>query len=297
MQYMNSNDLSQLSLKELKRYIQAYCLPSKTAIEKEDLVRIIFNTRPLSNENELHYRSLQQTIGPLSDTGSSNAFSFTNIVQDIFTPSSPPRSRHSPDSTPPPQTRNPTRQRPQPSARQQSAPSSPRHSPSRHPSERHPSERHPSTRQSTRQPSSPLARQPPMAQTRNPSPPVTQSPKPENTGPSLQDIIQSHTDISSLSVKTLKSILKANYVEQSHVIEKSELVKLVQRLAEQQQIKHEPRDDILCRICLDAEQNCVFLNCGHMAACMDCAKALIESKNECPICREPIIKLVHVFRS
>lgn len=61
-------------------------------------------------------------------------------------------------------------------------------------------------------------------------------------------------------------------MEQSHVIEKSELVKLVQRLAEQQQIKHELRDDILCRICLDAEQNCVFLNCGHMAACMDCAK-------------------------
>ncbi|KAG1449694.1 hypothetical protein G6F56_008570 [Rhizopus delemar] len=277
---MNSNDLSQLSLKELKRYIQAYCLPSKTAIEKEDLVRIIFNTRPLSNENELHYRSLQQTTSPLTDTGSSNPFSFTNIVQDIFTSTSPPRSRHSPDSTPQPQTRNSTRQRPQSSTRQQSAPSSPRHSPLRHPSERHPSERpssaRQSTRQSTRQPSSPLARQSPITQTRNPSPPVTQSPKPENTGPSLQDIIQSHTDISSLSVKTLKSILKANFVEQSHVIEKSELVKLVQRLAEQQQIKHELRDDILCRICLDAEQNCVFLNCGHMAACMDCAKTAID---------------------
>jgi hypothetical protein len=30
----------------------------------------------------------------------------------------------------------------------------------------------------------------------------------------------------------------------------------------------------LCKICLDAQQNCVFLDCGHMATCMDCAKTV-----------------------
>ncbi|KAI7901667.1 zinc finger, C3HC4 type-domain-containing protein [Cokeromyces recurvatus] len=116
-------------------------------------------------------------------------------------------------------------------------------------------------------------------------------------------MIKAKIDPSSLSVRTLKSILKSNFVEQSHVIEKSELVKLVQRLVDQYKADHTSqnnetvKDDNLCRICFDAQQNCVFLDCGHMVTCMDCAKKLIETNNQCPICREPILKLVHVFRS
>lgn len=90
-------------------------------------------------------------------------------------------------------------------------------------------------------------------------------------------------DPSSLSVRTLKALLKANFVEQSHVIEKAELVKLVNRLIEQHkqsQSQDNTRDDTLCRICLDAEQNCVFLDCGHMVSCMDCAKKVRKKKRK-----------------
>jgi hypothetical protein len=93
-------------------------------------------------------------------------------------------------------------------------------------------------------------------------------------------MVKANIDPASLSVRTLKSILKANFVEQSHVIEKSELVKLVQRLADQHKSDRNTteesetggNDDNLCRVCFDAQQNCVFLDCGHMVTCMDCAK-------------------------
>ncbi|KAI8387268.1 zinc finger, C3HC4 type-domain-containing protein [Blakeslea trispora] len=115
-------------------------------------------------------------------------------------------------------------------------------------------------------------------------------------------MVKANIDPASLSVKTLKSILKANFVEQSHVIEKSELIKLVVRLVDQYKAENDQNsisgdESNMCRICFDAQQNCVFLDCGHMVTCMECAKKLIETKNECPICREPILKLVHVFRS
>ncbi|CAO3637672.1 unnamed protein product [Mucor hiemalis] len=150
---------------------------------------------------------------------------------------------------------------------------------------------------------------------------ASQSPQPQSSTPSqrnspplsndnllsLHDLVKTNIDPASLSVRTLKSILKANFVEQSHVIEKSELVRLVIRLADQHRAEMESdkkneegggsNEDNLCRICFDNQQNCVFLDCGHMVTCMECAKKLIDTRNECPICREPILKLVHVFRS
>jgi formate dehydrogenase maturation protein FdhE len=58
------------------------------------------------------------------------------------------------------------------------------------------------------------------------------------------------------------------------------------------------QDDSTCRICCDAHINAVFLECGHMAACMPCANRLQqEERNVCPICREPITRVVHVFRT
>ncbi|KAI9361920.1 zinc finger, C3HC4 type-domain-containing protein [Pilaira anomala] len=160
------------------------------------------------------------------------------------------------------------------------------------------------------------------AQSTSPPPPVSTTPQStpsprlqDNSIITLQDIIKNEIDPAVLSVRTLKKILKANYVKQSHVIEKSELVKLVNRLVDQHKAELElnkkneddsnnnnnnnnnSNEDSLCRICFDNQQNCVFLDCGHMATCIECAKKLIESRNECPICREPILKLVHVFRS
>lgn len=51
--------------------------------------------------------------------------------------------------------------------------------------------------------------------------------------------------------------------------------------------------DELCKICMDAPIECVFLECGHMATCTNCGKVL----NECPICRQYIVRVVRFFRA
>lgn len=53
-----------------------------------------------------------------------------------------------------------------------------------------------------------------------------------------------------------------------------------------------PGDD-LCKICMDAPIECVMLECGHMATCTGCGKVL----NECPICRQYIVRVVRFFRA
>lgn len=53
------------------------------------------------------------------------------------------------------------------------------------------------------------------------------------------------------------------------------------------------QDDNLCRICMDAVIDCVLLECGHMVTCTKCGKRM----NECPICRQYVVRAVHVFKS
>ncbi|KAI4816644.1 hypothetical protein KUCAC02_008960 [Chaenocephalus aceratus] len=52
-------------------------------------------------------------------------------------------------------------------------------------------------------------------------------------------------------------------------------------------------DDNLCRICMDAIIDCVLLECGHMVTCTKCGKRM----SECPICRQYVVRAVHVFKS
>lgn len=44
------------------------------------------------------------------------------------------------------------------------------------------------------------------------------------------------------------------------------------------------KDERMCKVCMDNEVNIVFLKCGHLVCCSDCAPAL----RHCPICRETI---------
>ena len=49
----------------------------------------------------------------------------------------------------------------------------------------------------------------------------------------------------------------------------------------------------ICKICMDAAVDCILLECGHMITCTKCGKRLAD----CPICRQYITRVVHVFRS
>ena len=128
--------------------------------------------------------------------------------------------------------------------------------------------------------------------------------------------------LNNYSVKELKNFLAANNVNFQGVLEKHELLSKAIRLVKDKQnnerIFKEQTDSVnaspnksstlgndddnapgggdvekdVCKICWDATIDCVLLECGHMATCTSCAKKL----SECPICRENVVRCVHVFR-
>ncbi|XP_054986686.1 E3 ubiquitin-protein ligase rififylin isoform X3 [Sorex araneus] len=115
-------------------------------------------------------------------------------------------------------------------------------------------------------------------------------------------------DIEGLTVRQLKEILARNFVNYKGCCEKWELMERVTRLykdqkglqdlvcgAEDQNGGAVPPalEENLCRICMDSPIDCVLLECGHMVTCTKCGKRM----NECPICRQYVIRAVHVFRS
>ncbi|XP_026373395.2 E3 ubiquitin-protein ligase rififylin isoform X1 [Ursus arctos] len=115
-------------------------------------------------------------------------------------------------------------------------------------------------------------------------------------------------DIEGLTVRQLKEILARNFVNYKGCCEKWELMERVTRLYKDQKgLQHlvcgaedqnggvvpPSVEENLCRICMDSPIDCVLLECGHMVTCTKCGKRM----NECPICRQYVIRAVHVFRS
>ncbi|XP_016058539.1 PREDICTED: E3 ubiquitin-protein ligase RNF34 isoform X1 [Miniopterus natalensis] len=119
---------------------------------------------------------------------------------------------------------------------------------------------------------------------------------------SLSDL-SSLEEVEAMSVRQLKEILARNFVSYSGCCEKWELVERVSRLYKESAESQKPHgerlqlqdeeDDSLCRICMDAVIDCVLLECGHMVTCTKCGKRM----SECPICRQYVVRAVHVFKS
>ncbi|XP_033979438.1 E3 ubiquitin-protein ligase RNF34 isoform X1 [Trematomus bernacchii] len=143
---------------------------------------------------------------------------------------------------------------------------------------------------------------------------------------SLSDL-DNEEAIENLSVRQLKEILARNFVNYSGCCEKWELLERVHRLYRENEhnrksmenvsltpntcavVAYPPplcnsgvgdgvkaqlaADDNLCRICMDAIIDCVLLECGHMVTCTKCGKRM----SECPICRQYVVRAVHVFKS
>ena len=53
------------------------------------------------------------------------------------------------------------------------------------------------------------------------------------------------------------------------------------------------KDQRTCKICMDREIGVVFLTCGHLISCVQCATSL----EECPLCRQTIIGTVKAYMS
>ncbi|XP_045195520.2 baculoviral IAP repeat-containing protein 2-like isoform X1 [Mercenaria mercenaria] len=56
---------------------------------------------------------------------------------------------------------------------------------------------------------------------------------------------------------------------------------------------HRLKENQMCKICLDSRADVIFLPCGHMVSCPQCAPALIK----CPICRQTVNGQLKAFFS
>ncbi|XP_058857526.1 E3 ubiquitin-protein ligase rififylin isoform X2 [Acipenser ruthenus] len=135
----------------------------------------------------------------------------------------------------------------------------------------------------------------------------TEEPLPPGRRASLSDLKELE-DIDALTVRQLKEILARNFVNYKGCCEKWELMERVTRLYNEQKELQDlvasnganrdtaappGSEENLCKICMDSPIDCVLLECGHMVTCTKCGKRM----SECPICRQYVVRAVHVFKS
>lgn len=49
----------------------------------------------------------------------------------------------------------------------------------------------------------------------------------------------------------------------------------------------------LCKICYEGEMDALFYDCGHVAACEECARQV----DQCPVCRRNVRAVVRIWRT
>lgn len=107
---------------------------------------------------------------------------------------------------------------------------------------------------------------------------------------------ESVEELGRLSVLQMKLMLTRNFVDYRGCCEKAELHEKLSWLWHQKR-KHRGDDALgeedLCKICMEGCVDCVILDCGHMCTCTGCGKLL----SECPICRQYVVRVVHVFKA
>ncbi|XP_045929139.1 E3 ubiquitin-protein ligase rififylin [Micropterus dolomieu] len=266
-------ELMKLKVKELRDYLHLHEVSTHLCREKEELVELVLGQQP------------SPSSGPAPETPTTDPPSVTSEPPDptphIFTLTpDPPTPAMTPDPPTPAMTPDP--------------------------------------------PTPAMTPDPPAAQPEAPAPPTETSPaeadvqdEDQNWDPedfpvmgrraSLSDL-SCLDDIEALSVRQLKEILARNFVNYKGCCEKWELMERVSRLYQDQQNLLAANalnasesgdgvggglDENLCKICMDSPIDCVLLECGHMITCTKCGKRM----SECPVCRQYVVRAVHVFRS
>ena len=108
--------------------------------------------------------------------------------------------------------------------------------------------------------------------------------------------INALSELEYLSVKQLKNLLSVNRVDYKGCVERAELLDRASRLwkhHDQSKADMETQNENLCKICWDEPIECVILECGHMACCLNCGKQM----SECPICKQYIVRVVRIFKA
>lgn len=284
---MNVEQLSNLKVKHLRSYLAAKRINHQTCKEKQDLVDLIVNHRhvPFSglsalqssanvsssqNSSSTGGRSnFQQTMSSFADQVNNLATNLSNTVTSVFNQTLGDEIlRTNPSETPvPPSSQNAT-----------------------------------SANRTTTQPPPPTSTRPPPQTTTATT--TTTANTTSHARPRRKSLSELNTEekIEDLNIRELKEILAANFVDYKGCVEKNELIERVRRLYRDRELEKQRAKDLdkagvgdneICKICMDAISDCVFLDCGHMVTCVQCGKLLAE----CPICRSNIVRVVRVFKS
>ena len=54
---------------------------------------------------------------------------------------------------------------------------------------------------------------------------------------------------------------------------------------------HDKDENFICKICYNRNKNTVFMPCGHIFACMQCALSIVK----CPYCKSTISKIMKIY--
>lgn len=77
-------------------------------------------------------------------------------------------------------------------------------------------------------------------------------------------------------------------------IGKDKVEKLLKGVLEDKKREEKP-PTVVCTICMEKNVSSVFLECGHAVACYDCAIKTQTKSKTCPICREPVTRVVRTY--
>jgi hypothetical protein len=144
---------------------------------------------------------------------------------------------------------------------------------------------------------------------------------PAPQAPVTEVIIPENFELHELSVAQLKEILKRHRVDFKDCVEKSDLIQKIQdrimkktsdadkkptntsnnnnnnanydTVYDAQSHSNGSEDKDICVICQDRHIKCVFLECGHLACCMECSVKV----QHCPLCRKYISRVVEIYHA
>lgn len=125
----------------------------------------------------------------------------------------------------------------------------------------------------------------------------------------IQEAISQRKKIDRVPINSMNDLMEAVELYHDKLQSKEKNVEVVELPAEnltkpelpvsQAAINEQMRkleDAHRCKICLDAEIGIVFLPCGHLVCCPNCAQEIRTKKNSvCPICRQHITDMIRSY--
>ncbi|KAH9510061.1 hypothetical protein Btru_043406 [Bulinus truncatus] len=82
-------------------------------------------------------------------------------------------------------------------------------------------------------------------------------------------------------------------IPQKSALEMAKIIKSEENITQLKESNNILRQQTVCKICMDKEVEIVFLPCGHLVSCAECASAM----KDCPVCRKHIKGSVRAFIS